>query len=87
MQEFVRFAQVGAPDDQRIQFLRETRCSYLIYPNDVSAINAGAAGLTMAFADFAASPPPYLAPVHRNKMYTIFAIRLPDKKPTGAAPA
>lgn len=77
VQGFVRFAQAGASDADRIAFLRETGCAYLVYPNDVSAMSAGAAG-PLAFADFAGSPPPYLAPVHRNKMYTIFAIRIPS---------
>jgi hypothetical protein len=73
-----RFIQPGTTDPDRVSFLRETRVRYLVYPTDVSSINKTASQTnTMRFADFAGAPPAYLVPVHRNSLYTIFAIRLP----------
>jgi hypothetical protein len=74
MQAFGAFAQETTPDDERIAFLRTTRCAYFVYPNDTAALNDGGA---FQFADFAGHPPSYLVPVHRNKDYTIFSIRVP----------
>lgn len=79
---FARFAREDTTDRDRIAFLRETGCSYLVYPNDVTALVATGVAQP-GFANFAASAPAYLVPVHRNKFYTIFAIRLPGRQAVG----
>ena len=62
-------------DGARHQFLRETRAQYLFYPNAISPRDTFSRrdGLHH-WVELSASTPPYLTPVYKNEMFTVYEI-------------
>ena len=73
--EFADAFDAETPGAVRRAFLQSTNAQYLFYPNDVSQATFKRHGEVHTFVALAAAPPPYLLPVYKNDMFTIYLIR------------
>ncbi len=73
--EFADAFDTRTSDSDRREFLLSTGAGYFFYPNNVSKLIFKRQDGLHQFVELTAAPPAYLREVHKNEMFTIYAIR------------
>ena len=63
------------PPADREAFLKSTGAQYLFYPNDLSQASFKRRDGLHHWVELSATPAPYLNPVYKNDLFTVYAIR------------
>ena len=63
------------PSADREAFLKSTGAQYLFYPNDLSQASFKRRDGLHHWVELSAAPPPYLNPVYKNDLFTVYEIR------------
>lgn len=74
---FTTFTDPNTSDEERIQFLKDTKTQYFMYPKDIEKAN-DAKMQTRFMRDFYHNRPSYLGLIYDNRTYAIYRILIPN---------